>query len=44
MHDATYTYDGKFEGNILIVWSTGWDKTKLVQNLGKLFGDIKEVY
>ena len=44
MHDATYTYDGKFEGNILIDGSTGWGKTKFVQNLGKLFGDIKEVY
>ena len=38
-------YNGKFEGNILIVGKTGCGKTTFVQSLGKnkLFGDIKEV-
>ena len=46
MDEVDHTYDGKFEGNILIVGRTGCGKTTFVQNLGqnKLFGDIKEVY
>lgn len=41
-----YSYDGKFEGNILIVGTTGCRKTTFVQNFEKkkLFGNIKEVY
>ena len=36
-----YTYNGKFEGNILIVGRTGCGKTTSIQELGKtkLFGD-----
>ena len=46
MNEIKYTYDGKFEGNILIVGRTGCGKTTFVQNLGKnkLFGDVREVY
>ena len=46
MDEIKYTYDGKFEGNILIMGRTGCAKTTFVQNLGKnkLFGDVKEVY
>ena len=46
MDEVNYSYEGKFEGNILIVGRTGCGETTLVQNLGKnkLFGDIKEVY
>ena len=46
MDEVDYTYNGKFEGNILVVGKTGCGKTTFVQNLGnnKLFGDIKEVY
>ena len=46
MDEIKYTYDGKFEGNILIVGRTCCGKTTFVQNLGKnkLFGDIKKVY
>ena len=46
MDEVDYTYNGKFEGNILVVGRTGCGKTIFVQNLGrnKLFGDIKEVY
>ena len=41
-----YTFDGKFEGNILIVGRTGCGKTTFVQNLGKneLFGGISSVF
>ena len=44
--EVNYTYDAKFEGNILVVGRTGSGKTTFVQNLwkNKLFGDIKEVY
>ena len=40
---SIFTYNGKFDGNILIVGRTGCGKTTSVQNLGKneLFGDIK---
>ena len=46
MDEVNYTYDGKFEGIVLIAGRTGCGKTTFVQNLGesKLFGDIKEVY
>ena len=45
MGEVKYLYDGKFEGNILIVGRTGCGEMTFVQNLGKnkLFGDIKEV-
>ena len=45
MVEIKYTYDGKFEGNILIVGKTGCEKTKFVQNLekNKPFGDVKEL-
>ena len=45
-HEVNYTYDAKFEGNILVVGRTGCGKTTFVQNLGKnkMFGDIKEVF
>ena len=45
MGEVKYLYDGKFEGNILIVGRTGCGKMTFVQKLGenKLFGDIKEV-
>ena len=44
--EINYSYDGKFEGNILIVARTGCGKTTFVQNLGKnkLFGNVKEIY
>ena len=46
MDEIEHTYDGKFEGNILLVGRTASGKTTFVQNLGKkyLFGDISEVY
>ena len=46
MDEIKYSYDGKFEGNILIVGRTRCGKTTFVQNLGKnkLFGDIATVY
>ena len=46
MDEINYTYDGKFEGNILIVGRTGCGKTTFVRNLGKnkLFGNVKEIY
>ena len=45
MDEVEYTYNRKFEGNILIVGRTGYCKTTFVQNLGRneRFGDIKEV-
>ena len=44
-NEVNYTYDAKFEGNILVVGRTGCSKTTFVQNLGKnkMFRDIKEV-
>ena len=44
-NEINYMYDGKFEGNILVVGRTGCGKTTFVQNLGKnqMFGDIKKV-
>ena len=46
MDEVDCMYDGKFEGNILIVGRTRCGKTTFVQNLGKirLFGDINQVY
>ena len=42
----TYSYDGRFDGNILVVGRTGCGKTTFVKNLAKdqLFGDIKKVF
>ena len=42
-----YTYDGQFEGNIMVVGRTGCGKTTFIQNLGKnrMFGkDINLVF
>ena len=46
MDKIKYSYDGKFEGNILVVGRTRCGKIPFVQNLGnkKLFGDVKMVY
>ena len=47
MEGEQYTYDGKFEGNILIVGRTVCGKTTFIQKLGKnkLFGDeITDVF
>ena len=44
---ATYTYDGQFIGNILLVGRTGCVKTSFIQRLGRinLFGKkIRDVY
>ena len=41
MDGVNYSYDGKFEGNILVVGRTRCGKTTFVQNFGKnkLFRD-----
>ena len=41
----SYVYDGKFEGNILVVGRTGCGKTGFVQQLGlnKFFGELIQV-
>ena len=46
MDEIKYTFDGKFEGNIMIVGRTKCGRTTFVQNLGKnkLFGDISTVF
>ena len=46
MDEIKYTFDGKFEGNIMIVGRTKCGKTTFVQNLGnnKLFGGIFTVF
>ena len=46
MDEIKYSYNGKFEGNILIVGRTRCGKTTFVQNLGKnnLLGDVKTFY
>ena len=46
MDEVNYTYDGKFEGNILVVGRTGCGKATFAQNLkkSKLFENIREVY
>ena len=43
--EINYIYDGKFEGNILVVRRTGYGKTTFVQNLAKnkMFGKFKKV-
>ena len=43
--EINHNYNGKFEGNILVVGRTGCGKTIFVQNLWttQMFGDIKEV-
>ena len=40
-----YTYDGKFEGNILVLGQAACGKITFIQNLAriKLFGQIKDV-
>ena len=45
MDEMNYAYNGKFEGNILIVGRMGCGKTTFVENLGKnkLFGGIDKV-
>ena len=46
MDGASYTCNGKFEGDILIVGRTGCGKTTFVQNLGKnkLSGHVNKVF
>ena len=46
MASIAYTYDGKCDGNILIVGQTGCSKITFVQNLAKnnLFGDLEEIF
>ena len=44
---ATYSFDGKFTGNILVVGRTGGGKTTFIQKLGtnKLLGsEITDVF
>ena len=45
MNETNYSYDVKFEGNILIVGRDGCGKTTFVQKLAKkkIGGEIKEV-
>ena len=44
--DSKYTYDGKFNGNILAVAQTGCGKTTFIQNLAKnkLLRKLKEIF
>ena len=44
--EKEYSYDGCFNGNILVVGRTGCDKTTFTQRLGanNLFGDIIDVF
>ena len=46
MKEVKYSYNGRFDGNILVVGRTGCGKTTFVRNLQKKkpFGDIKEVF
>ena len=41
-----YSYDRKFEGNILVVGQTGCGKTTFIQKLAKneMFGDLKRYF
>ena len=43
---AEYSYDGKLEGNILIVGQIGCGKTTFIQNIAKssLFSELKEIF
>ena len=44
---TSYSFDGKFSGNILVVGRTGCGKTTFIQKLGinKLFGsEITDVF
>ena len=45
MNEMNYSYDAKFEGNILIIGRNGCCKTTFVQKLrtNKMFGEVKEV-
>ena len=44
--DVNYTYDGRFNSNVLIVGQMGCGKTTFILNLAKnkIFGTLKEVY
>ena len=44
-NEMNYSFDAKFEGNILVVGRTGCGKKTFMQNLGKnkMFGEIKEM-
>ena len=45
MDSSKYSYDGKFNGIILVLGQTGCSKTTFVQNLrkNKMFGKINDV-
>ena len=45
MEVYSYSYDAKFEGNILVLGQTACGKTTFIQNLAKnkLFDKIKDV-
>ena len=42
-NEVNYSFDVKFEGDILVVGRTGCSKTTFVQNFGKnkMFGEIR---
>ena len=44
--EKEYSYDGCFNGNILVVGRTGCGKTTFIERLGakNLFGDIIDVF
>ena len=44
--DVEYSYDGKFEGKILVVGQTGCGKTTFIKNQAKnnQFGELKEIF
>ena len=43
--EIIYSFDGKFEGNILVLGRAGCGKTTFIENLGKnrMFREIKDV-
>ena len=43
--EIIYSFDGKFEGNILVLGGAGCGKTTFIENLGKnrMFREIKDV-